>query len=45
LIGFAPIDEQVNISQEVRIVFEYFFTANCFGVVAAAIQRDVDCED
>ncbi len=24
LIGFTPIDEQVKISQEVRVVFKYF---------------------
>ena len=31
--------------QELREMFEYFVTANRFGVVAAAIQGDVDCED
>jgi hypothetical protein len=45
LIGFTPIDEQVNISQEQRIVFEYFFIGNRCGVVAGAIQGNVDCED
>jgi len=46
LIGFTPKDEQVNIiSQEARVVFHYPFIRNVFGVVAAAIQGNVDCED
>jgi hypothetical protein len=45
LIGFTPKDEQINIPQEVRKVLMYFFVRNHFGVVAAAIQGNVDCED
>ena len=49
LIGFTPIDEQVNISQEVRVMFKYFVIGIVveieFGMVAAAIQGNVDCED
>jgi len=45
LIGFTPKDEQVNISHEVRKIFMCFFIGNLFGVVAAAIQGNVDCED
>jgi hypothetical protein len=45
LIGFTPKDEQVNISHEVRKVFMRFVIGNLFGVVAAAIHGDVDCED
>jgi hypothetical protein len=36
-MGFAPIDEQVGISQEQRIVFEYLFIRYYAGVVEAAI--------
>jgi hypothetical protein len=43
LIGFTPIDEQVKISQEVRVMFKYFFIGIEFGMVAAAIQGKVDC--
>ena len=55
MIGFTRINEWANISHEVRIVFQYFFITfdwpaarslhNCFGVVAAAIYGNVDCED
>lgn len=45
LIGLTPIDEQVKISQEVRVMFEYFFIRIEFGMVAAAIYGDVDCVD
>jgi hypothetical protein len=48
LIGFTPIDEQVKISQEVRVMFKYFVIVIGgieFGMVAAAIQRKVDCVD
>jgi hypothetical protein len=47
LIGFTPIDEQVKISQEVRVMFKYFVIVRGieFGMVDAAIQRNVDCED
>jgi len=47
LIGFTPIDEQVKISQEVRVMFKYFviFWWFEFGMVAAAIYGDVDCVD
>jgi hypothetical protein len=47
LIGFTPIDEQVKISQEVRVMFKYFviFRGLEFGMVAAAIQGKVDCVD
>jgi hypothetical protein len=45
LIGFASINEQVDISQDVRKVLEYFVITNDLGVVAAAIQADVDGED
>ena len=38
LIRLTPKDEQVNVSHEVRIMFEYFVTPNLFGVVAAAIR-------
>jgi hypothetical protein len=44
LIGLTPKDFQVNLSQELRIVFQYIGAAtNPFGMVAAAIQGDVDC--
>jgi hypothetical protein len=45
LIGFTPINEQVSISDEMRVVGKYFLISNCFGVVAAAIYGDVDCVD
>jgi len=47
LIGFTPIDEQVKISQEVRVMFKYFVIVRGFefGMVAAAIQGKVDCVD
>jgi hypothetical protein len=45
LIGFAPEDLQVNLSQELRKVLKYFVIRNYLGVVAAAIDGDVDCED
>jgi len=45
LIGCASKDEQVNVSHEVRKIFMDLCIGNHFGVVAAAIQSDVDCED
>jgi hypothetical protein len=45
LIGFTAKDKQVNIAQEMREIFMCFFIGNYFGVVAAAIYRNVDCED
>jgi hypothetical protein len=45
LISLTPIDEQVSIPQELRKVFMGFIIGNLFGVVAAAIQGNVDCED
>ncbi len=45
MIGFTPIDLQVNVSQELRIMFKYVVPTNSFGVVAAAIQGNVDCVD
>jgi hypothetical protein len=45
LVGDTPKDEQVNLSQEVCKIFMCFFISNLFGVVAAAIQGNVDCED
>jgi hypothetical protein len=46
LIGFTPIDEQAGIiSQEAYKILKRFFIGVEFGVVAAAIQRNVDCED
>jgi hypothetical protein len=45
LIGLTAKDEQVNISQKVRMIFEQFFISNPFGVVGAAIDGNVDCED
>jgi len=44
---FTPIDEQVKISQEVRVMFKYFVIiwGIEFGMVAAAIQTKVDCVD
>jgi hypothetical protein len=45
LIGFTPKDEQVNISHEVRKIFMCLVISHLFGVVAAAIQGSVDCED
>ncbi len=47
LIGFTPIDQQVKISQEVRVMFKYFVIVGGieFGMVAAAIQGKVDCVD
>jgi hypothetical protein len=45
LIGFTPIDEQVKISQELRVMFKYFAIVGGFefGMVAAAIHSKVDC--
>ncbi len=45
LIGFTPKDEQVNLSQKLRKIFMCFFIGIEFGVVAAAIQGNVDCVD
>ena|GEM_PF-6599608 len=45
MIGFAPKDEQVNLSQEPRKIFMCFVISKLLGVVAAAIQGNVDCED
>jgi hypothetical protein len=47
LVGFTPIDEQVKISQEVRVMFKYFVIGRRieFGMVAAAIQGKIDCVD
>src|SRR5437660_11110550 len=45
LIGFTSEDEQVHVSQEVGEIFMYFIISKLFGVVAAAIQGSVDCED
>jgi hypothetical protein len=45
LIGFTPKDLQVNLSREVSKIFKCFFIGKLFGVVAAAIQGNVDCED
>jgi len=45
LIGFTPKNEQVNLSDEVRKIFMYLFIGILFGVVAAAIQGHVNCED
>src|SRR5262249_16655682 len=45
LIGFTPEDEKVNTSHEVRKIFMYFFITNHFGVVAAAIDGNVDSVD
>jgi hypothetical protein len=46
LISFTPKDEQINTAHEVRIIFKCFVTTtNCFGVVAAATQGNVDCVD
>ena len=42
---FTPKDDQVNISHEACKIFMYFFLPNCFAVVAAAIEGNVDCED
>jgi len=45
LIGLPPKDEQVNISHAVGKIFMCFVISILFGVVAAAIQGNVDCED
>jgi hypothetical protein len=45
LIGFTPKDLQVNLSREVSKIFKFFFIDKLFGVVDAAIQGSVDCED
>src|SRR4029077_12949703 len=45
LIGFTPKDLQVNLSHEVSKIFKFFFIDKLFGVVAAAIYGNVDCED
>jgi hypothetical protein len=42
---FTPKDLQVNVSHEVRKVFMCFIIGKLFGVVDAAIQSSVDCED
>jgi hypothetical protein len=44
-MGFTPIDQQVDISQEQRIVFKHFVISYLLGVVDAAIQGSVDCVD
>jgi len=44
-IGFTSEDEQVHVSQEVGEIFMGFIIGQLFGVVAAAIQGTVDCED
>jgi hypothetical protein len=45
LIGFTPKDLQVSLSREVSKIFKCFLIDKSFGVVAAAIQGSVDCED
>jgi hypothetical protein len=45
MIGLTPKDEQVYISHELRKIFMCFFISNLSGVVYAAIQGNVDCED
>jgi hypothetical protein len=45
LIGLSSEDEQVNLSYEVRKIFMAFVVSHLFGVVAAAIQGSVYCED
>jgi hypothetical protein len=45
LIGFTPEDLQVSLSREVSKIFKFFFIDKLFGVVYAAIQGSVDCED
>ena len=45
MISFTPIDEKVYTTQEMRIMFMHFFIGNHFGVVDAAVQGNVDCED
>jgi hypothetical protein len=45
LVGDTPKDEQVNLSQEVRKKFMCLVISNLLGVVDAAIQGSVDCED
>ena len=45
MIGFTAKDEYVNISHEVRKIFVCFIVSKLFGVVDAAIQGNVDCED
>jgi len=45
LVGLATEDLQVNLSHEAGEIFKYFVVRNDFGVIAAAIQRDVDRED
>ena len=45
LVGFTSKDEQVNLSEKLRKIFMCFVISNLLGVVAAAIQSNVDCED
>jgi hypothetical protein len=45
LIGLTPIDEGVDVLHEVREVLMHLFVGDPFGVVAAAVQRDVDAKD
>jgi hypothetical protein len=45
LVGFAPEDEQVNITHEMRKIFMCFFISELFRVVDAAVQSGVDRED
>jgi hypothetical protein len=45
LVGDTPKDEQVNLTQEVRKIFMCLVISNLLGVVDAAIQGSVDCED
>jgi hypothetical protein len=45
LVGFATKNEQVNFPQELRKIFMCFVISKLLGVVAAAIQGNVDCED
>jgi hypothetical protein len=42
LIGFTPKDLQVGLSREVSKVFKPFVIDKLFGVVAAAIQGEVE---
>lgn len=45
LIRLTPVNEQVNVSKELSVVFKEFVISNSFGVITAAIQSNVDRED
>jgi len=45
LVSDTPKDEQVNLSEELREILMRFVISHLLGVVAAAIEGNVDCEN